>query len=436
MARRTTAQSRPAAPSDKQISPWVAVIIAGFLARIVVAYCSIGSDDAAMFWSFANHVSHRGLESAYAENREFNHPPLSGLAASGLLWVTEKLHGRATPTDPSEAAIILAHLATFTFLFKLPAIAADGLVCWLLYRIWRQRAGTRFAWTVAGGWAWALGPILISSYHGNTDSIYAALSLAAVWLLMTVPRRPLAAGLVLGAAINVKLIPVLLIPAFVLHLMSRRELTRFAAGLIVCAIPFVPALYWDWFVAEQPAFTRNVLKYTPMPNAWGFAVPLTVGQDYPPKPGSDDLLLAFKNNGRFLILLLVVAWTFLWRWRGLHRDLYLGTAVIYTIFLVFAPGFGVQYLAIVAPLLFATGPRWLALSYGLASGLCAGSAYLCYLEPDFPLFSKFREYFPPVVVVFGVIAWGLLVAFLLVSTRHAVRRTGNDRGDLSRAEGQ
>ena len=70
--------------------------------------------------------------------------------------------------------------------------------------------------------------ILVSGYHGNTDAVYAMLSLLAVYLLQD-RNRPLLAGLALGLAINIKLIPVLLIPPLVLAAQSIREM--------LCSLP-------------------------------------------------------------------------------------------------------------------------------------------------------------------------------------------------------
>src|SRR3712207_5550656 len=58
----------------------------------------------------------------------------------------------------------------------------------------------------------------------------------------TLFRSPLSAGLALAAAVNVKLIPVILIPGLLLSLRTRRDAWRFLAGLSVGVLPFVPVL--------------------------------------------------------------------------------------------------------------------------------------------------------------------------------------------------
>lgn len=416
-------QSRDTTGESRSVSPWIVVVILGFVVRFVLAYTSIGSDDAAMFWVFGNHVRGSGLFGAYQENPQFNHPPLSAFLARGTLAVTEQIAGPTRPPTPDDEGNWFEHMALFVLLFKMPAIAADAAVCGMLYAIWRPRSEKANArWLVPAAYAWALGPILISSYHGNTDSIYAALSLLAAWLMHGDRRRPFLGGLALAAAINVKLIPVVLVPILALSVQNRRQLLLFFAGLGIGVIPYLPVLYWDLLISERSYFTRNVLAYNPEPNSWGLAIPLTVGRPYPPRAGADDLLLAFKANGRYLILASILAWTWLWRRAPGRRDVLCGAAVVYALFLVLAPGFGVQYVVIVAPLLFAAGPRWLATGYGVASGLCAGSAYLAYLQPGLPMFSKFKDYFPMSAVVFGFCAWSLLVVFIVKVVRELIQK--------------
>jgi Gpi18-like mannosyltransferase len=102
---------------------------------------------------------------------------------------------------------------SFPTVFKLPMLLADAVACWLLHQIVARRAGTISGWVSAGVYAIAPISILITAHHCNTEPLYVMLALAAA--LATDRGRPLLAGLLLGAAINVKLVPVLLIPTFV-----------------------------------------------------------------------------------------------------------------------------------------------------------------------------------------------------------------------------
>src|SRR4029078_1390949 len=100
-----------------------------------------------------------------------------------------------------------AHLP-FGFVFRLPAIAADGAACLILAKIWRKRSGRASALPLLAGVAMALNldAILVSGFHGNTDNIYAMLVLLSVYLLAD-RRQPLSSGLARAAVTKLQLIP-------------------------------------------------------------------------------------------------------------------------------------------------------------------------------------------------------------------------------------
>ena len=331
--------------------PLVALIAAGLGLRVLLAAGTLGTNDAALFWNFGHLVGGQGLFEAYRQHAELNHPPIPALWAAAAVRLT---------------ALAGGDLHLFCVLFKLPMLLAEAGSIYLLWRIGSARAGAsgdrRAGLRIAAVYAWALAPILVSGYHGNTDPVYAFLSLLAVYLLAD-RRRPLLAGLALGAAINVKLVPVVLIPPLLLSLRSWREAAAFVGGLAVCVLPFVPV-----FVAVGPDFYRNALAYNPKPDRWGPMLPLLWNRELPLDPAVDRVVLFYQANGRYLILGLVAAWAVLARRSG-ARDAYELAAVPYALFLALAPGFGAQYTAIVAPLLVAARPR-VGLAYATLAGLC------------------------------------------------------------------
>jgi hypothetical protein len=406
--RTTTAHSRPRAGATARTGEGSAgphraiqqgnqgrralwtLIFLGFAVRVAIGLCSYGSNDASTFFWFAQDIRHHGLTTAYAANPEQNHPPIPLLWALLVCYVGEKF---GNPLDP------------FFFLFKVPSLAADGLTAYLLYRIWSRRDGPARGLSAAALFAWALCPILVSSYHGNTDSIYGALSLLSVYLLAE-RNRPGLSGLALAAAINVKLIPVLLVPGMLLGLRHRRDVLAYLGGLAVGVLPFVPLLFMI-----GPEFYRNALTYNSQPDRWGLMLPLTWNRTAPLSLPEDRLLILFKDYGRYLILALIAAWSIvaarLRRWTP-----YEIAAVTYAIFLVFASGFGVQYAVIVVPLLFAVAPR-LAGIYSAFAGLFLLAAYYFFWDGRFPVGSFFSDYVPHESAAAGLGAWGCLVYFLI-----------------------
>jgi len=81
--------------------------------------------------------------------------------------------------------------------------------------------------------------------------------------------------------------------------------------------------------------------------------------------------------------------------------------------LVLAPGFGVQYLVVLVPLLYAVNPRFANL-YGAMAGLFLVAAYNHYWDRTFPVSSLFDSMFPVYVGIIGLLPWVLLVGFIVV----------------------
>jgi hypothetical protein len=405
---RTAPETRPAVSAGAI----VALIVLGFVIRLALAAISWGSNDSIYFYAFGNEINAGGLLHTYVENPDYNHPPIPGLWAAGTRLATQWL-GNGT----------LA-ISAFCILFKLPVILADGATASLLYKRWRPEAGPRSALGVAAAFACALAPILVSGYHGNTDPIYAMFCLLSAYLLERdggderrafAGLNPLLAGLALAGAINIKLLPVLLIPPLLLSLRRPRDMFWFLLGLSVGVLPFLPLLW-----KMGPAFYRNALAYNPSPNRWGVLLIPLWHEEYTsiPPPG---FIRFYHSNGRYLIFALVLAWSVaarvLRRWNR-----YDVAAVTFAIFLVFAPGYGVQYSIILAPLLFATRPRF-ALLYCTAAGLFLLTTYFLYLADDFPLQSMFVGYLPREAAVVGVPVWGLLIYYVVSTILRPARVT-------------
>jgi hypothetical protein len=115
------------------------------------------------------------------------------------------------------------------------------LVCWVgVGLVLRRRAGPR------GVWLWLANPVLIGVLllGAHVDLLAAALGLAAVLLA---GRRALVAGLLLGAAVAVKLTAALIGPALLWALWRRdgvRSWRAALAGVVGAALVLVPGYLW------------------------------------------------------------------------------------------------------------------------------------------------------------------------------------------------
>ncbi|CAN5650138.1 hypothetical protein BH09PLA1_BH09PLA1_13520 [soil metagenome] len=365
----------------------------GIAARILLAVASIGSYDALLWRGFAEQISGQGLLQLYRTNPHFNHPPIPGWWAASALAIAN-----ATPLR-------------FEFIFKLPMIASDAIVCVLLWKILVKRASKLFAGAVCAAYAWNLSAILTSAYHCNTDSIYAMLALLAVYLVEE-RRAHFLGGLALAAAINVKLIPVVLIIPMVGGYRDWKSLLRFIAGLSIGVIPFLLPL-----LESGKGFAHNTLAYTPNPAFWGVNYFLRELVRIPRFSGwASPIMERFHDVGRYIVLLAIALFTLVlrrWGQSGTRIDRYTTCAAGAAIFLILAPGFGMQYTVLPIPLLMAAAP-FFGLLYGTIAGVGCVFSYWLSWSGTFPLASTLGtpdDGAPDVQI--GLLAWATLIAFVV-----------------------
>ena len=385
---------------------WLFLALLGISARVLLAIYTWGSNDADTWVQFGHYVNRWGLFFTMSWNTYLNHPPLP------IYWAV-LVYRSVTPSAYWTEEHF--HPYWFSAVFKIPAILADVGTTWLLFRIWRDKIGPRRAAAVAAGYAWCLCAILVSGYHCNTDNVYAFLCLLAVYYLQ---ERQLAfkAGLALAAAINIKLTPVLLIPMLLLSCRTRKHALLVIGGLAIGVLPFIPmlALVGDKFYANAIAYKSN-------PDNWGILYLLMLFTGGPPNDIGDVTISSapvarlFFDYGRHIVLLAIVAAAIAGRRlviRGRVNRFDLG-AVTLALFLILAPGFGVQYTTIVLPLLFASRPRW-ANAYGLFAGCFLLIIYWAqWTGKAWPPNSQFAGRFPSPSPWWGLVAWGMLIAYVI-----------------------
>jgi hypothetical protein len=234
---------------------------------------------------------------------------------------------------------------------------------------------------------------------------------AAAWLLSvylaTEHGADFAAGLALAAAINVKLIPILGIPAAFAYYRSWKRATRFFDGLALGLLPFLPVA-----VVVGPAFYRNAIVYSSNFDLWGLPAIATLLSR---SPGlfaqlGTALVTFCLSLGKPLIVVAVlasVAWS---RWRS-AIDRYALAALAPALFLALTPGFGVQYTQYLCPLLYAASLRDGAL-YATLSGLFIGLVYFEFWTGTFPWRSFHSSSFPMPAPILGLAAWVVLLVII------------------------
>src|SRR5216110_3403035 len=182
----------------------VAVALVALTLKLAIAYNTIGTNDAVVFYGFAKVLSQHSLEWTYQHSRYFNHPPLTAYYLRGIYALTEQRWCQD----------IGIH---FPFLLRLPGIIADFLVVVVLLRM--SKTDLRIpTWALA---LFALSPVslMVSGFHGNTDPVMILLLVCAVWMCLR--GKAALCGLFFALSCQIKVIPLLLLPVFLFFWIAR-----------------------------------------------------------------------------------------------------------------------------------------------------------------------------------------------------------------------
>jgi hypothetical protein len=404
-----SAENRVSKPAKLALAWAVPLIILSMLAREGVAYITWGSLDATQFQEFGRQVALHGIVNLYRIDPMYNHPPALGCVCAVVYRMT---HDRLDQPD-SKA---LHHVGwTFPFVFKQLNIISDLIACWLIWKVLRPRAGPSYAALAAVLFAWSPLAIVQSGYHGNDDAVYAMLCLLSIYLIAD-RQRDFWGGVALAAAINVKLIPVLLIPPLLAHYRERPRALRFLAGLSLGVIPFL------WVMIPEPAdFSRNVLRYGSAVGNWGIHQILRDASREPRfSVVAQALIQSYFTRGRWVVIASIVLLSLRAR-RAPQMSWYAIAACAICLFLIFAPGFGVQYLVVPLPLLFVTRRLVPATMFSLLGGaLCFFTAWQNWYG-SWPI--EADTIIGPVAPgpLFGLLAWATLIVFVFTELRRPGR---------------
>lgn len=293
-----------------------------FTVRVALVATSIGTTDVVLKIVWADLAQRHGIARAYAYNALLNHPPLSL-----MLMLAEETVGR------------WLHVA-YTDVFRFVQVCADAVTVFALYRI-GLRGGVASARWLALFFALSPAAAFISGFHCNTDPTMVALTLLAASLIVVRPVLPVWAGVLLACAANIKILPILIAPLFLLPLLPRQRIAFSLAFLVSFAALLAP------FVAiGGPPVVANIFGYAGMDHDWGFP---QIAQSL--RGASPELARAAMEIARFarLIILVAVGVIFLLAWRASKRSdpgavLLAACGAVFLVLLFFAPGFGVQYL--------------------------------------------------------------------------------------------
>src|SRR4051812_15982884 len=367
----------------------LAIAALGMVVRGILSAFSTGTNDIILWDDFAHYANLEGVLWMYRNVPAWNHPPLTGYLAERILRLS-----------------VLTGLR-FPVVFKLVPMAADALCLVLLWKVSRRRSAHEAAALLAVTiFAFSPDAILVSAYHGNNDPLVGLLVLAACYFIEEQASFAWA-GVALAAALNVKLIPLLLVPVFLANVRRWREAARFVGGLSLAVIPFVPVI-----LQVGPAFYRNAVAYNSNFDNWGIPFFIRLLEENTASAGVGAQLHAlYVPAGRYLVaatILALCAWS---RWRRPLSTYQLAAGGL-AAFLFLAPGFGVQYTAILGPVLIAASLGW-GLWYAVSAGAFLASVYYLFWTRQPLLGSLFTSVFPGVSPWIGLVAWVGLGDFAL-----------------------
>jgi hypothetical protein len=244
----------------------------------------------------------------------------------------------------------------FAFIFRAVTSCFDVGSAVLVYKLLRRYG----FFTPLGYGLYLLAPatVIISGYHGNTDTLMIFFVLLTAFLI----DRPVLAGLAFGMAVSIKIVPIVFAAAFIFYLPSDRKL-RFicAAGAIglVLALPFI---------AQDPlVIIREVLGYGSFPGRWGWTRALFV------VVGLSQLFWLASRIGAYLLL--VYLWYLSFKLCRKRIPLFMQLGLLCFLLIALTPSWGTNYMSWLDPFAATLGP-WPALAYYSSSGALLGYLYL------------------------------------------------------------
>jgi hypothetical protein len=206
--------------------------------------------------------------------------------------------------------------------------------------------------------------VMASGFHGNQDPIMMCFVVLSVWLLEK--RRVSCAGVALGLALGVKLVPVIFAPALLLSMAGSRNRIKWTGAVIVTWI----IVSLPWLIQSPELILRTISGYGGATGFWGFYLLAGVLRD----SGYSVWYEIYSPCAKWLALGAVAAVPFILRYWRLRLSLFAQCGLSASLFLFLSPGFGLQYLAWTVPWVIVLAPRVIAQYYAVA-GIFMFSVY-------------------------------------------------------------
>src|SRR5207302_1004951 len=269
------------------------------------------------------------------------------------------------PPFISKVSALVLQIATvthvpFRILFRAPFALLDAGNALLLFSLLPENR-----WRFIGTACYWLSPtaILISAYHGNTDTAVAFFLLLTVWL--ATKERVLSSGAAFGASLWVKLPGILALPA--LLILFRRWRLRgifLLAAAISAFLTYLPVLVRDYEIVFTNVFGYRglILQTAAGVPLWGPSVllfsTLIPIQAWPEKYLGPALFLLEHSWSIAIAAMLVLSW--LRRNRPSPQEVCATIGMAYAVLVGFSDYWPFQYFALSLPFWFFL-PWWFSI---------------------------------------------------------------------------
>jgi hypothetical protein len=383
----------------------VLAAVGAFALKLAIAATTHGSTDVLLFEADVAKMERDGMVGLYRDGiatewcgrsdtrpcPPFNHPPFM----AGVLRAWSALEaGSGVP---------------LRFWLRFSAAVADVGSLLVLGSLLRRRLSENRT-RVALLW-FAVSPIaiLVSGFHGNTDPIFLFFVLLAIELVEGSDRPAWLAGALLGMAMNIKIVPVLLIPVVALSLSGARRRIEFAIGTLAAfAIGSLP------MVLQAPSLLLSqVFGYRSQSGSWGLSLLALVLQQ---SSGLSWMAHVYLRHGTIAALSLLLTFSC---WPAPRRDtLFVHAGLVMFLFVSVIPGFGVQYLVWLVPWVVGLGSGPTVAYFSSASALLIG--YYSTAAGGFPWYlanSLARPAWTLPVVLLGLVCWIVVCAITITYPR-------------------
>jgi hypothetical protein len=306
------------------------------LAKIYCALTTFGTDDVELYHRYGRVVEAVGFKLALS-NPIFN---LTPLAAEYPAFLSTLLQGNER---------------WFPFFLKLPGILASfGSVLALL---WLQRRFPRIP--TYGLILFAASPVafMIDGFHGNFDSILVFLLLGAACVCVSERPSWLACAAFLALAAQVKVVALLVAPAYAFFWLNRGRGIHFitVTGLAILA-GWLPGL-----LAAPLPFLKNVVGYGSVWGVWGVTYLFrSTGIPEFSNPHWTNLTTGQLVVSQILKIgiISIVVWAAWQNRKATGTGIFTTLTLCWMIFFSLAPGMGLQYMVWFAPFLLVWNARW------------------------------------------------------------------------------